>query len=121
MKRKTTTKTKTTKTPKNKPAKADDTIHRVVPLPIATRNTLRASRARHGTNAAAIEHAIETYLPTTLRALAQLGIGAKTTGAAVKRYRLPFSDSGLAALKLAAEQTGLDATFLLKVCVACLD
>jgi hypothetical protein len=112
----------TNRTPKGKKnRKADDTIWRVVPMAPATRDILKAARVSHGTNAAAIDYAISHHLPTTIRALAQLGIGAKTTGAKAKRFRLPFSETGLAALRLGAETTGLDSTFLLKVVLACLE
>lgn len=117
MKRKTTT-----KMPRGKQSrKMDEPTMRVVPLPVATRQLLALARESHGTNQAAISFAIDKYLPLVLVALEKLGIGKAVTGAKCKKFRLPFADQDLKALRSAASETGLDATFLLKVCLASLD
>jgi hypothetical protein len=115
--KKTAKKTKTTK----KAVINTDAIHRVWPLPEATRDVLKAARAEHGTNLAAASFAIHQHLPTVLRALADLGIGSKVTGAKTRKYRLPLLPEDMEALASASDETGLPATFLFKVCLASLD
>jgi hypothetical protein len=96
-----------------------ETTFRVVPLPASVRDILRAARATHGTNQAAIGAAV-LNLPHLVEGLSKLGIG-KVTGAKCKKFRLPFDSDDLVALREASDATGLDATLLLKVLLAGLD
>jgi hypothetical protein len=101
----------------SKAAQPQATTYRVVPLPPSVRDTLKSARAEHGTNQAALSAAVAN-LPALLRELAKLGIGKKVTAAKCQKYRLPFTPQAIDELREAAQETGLDATLLLKILVA---